>query len=81
MLGFEPGAELLEGEIVDGTDLVDEHLFETGQFELPVAALHAGRVFAEASSSGARSRHVGMTHAKASRDFSETALSAQYAIP
>jgi len=80
MLGFEPGTELLEGKIVDGIDLVDEHLFEAGQFEVPVAALHARRVFAEASSSGAHSRHVGMTHAKASRDFSDTALGPQYAI-
>jgi hypothetical protein len=80
MLSFEPGAELLESEIVDGIDLVNEHLFETGQFEVPVAALHAGRVFAEALSSGARSRHVGMTHAKARRDLSDTALGVQYAI-
>lgn len=81
ILSFEPDAELLERKIVDGIDLVDEHLFKTGQFELPVTALHAGPLFAEASSSGARSRHVGMTHAKASGDFSDTPPGSQYAIP
>jgi hypothetical protein len=80
MLGFGPGAELFEGEIVDGIDLVDEHLFDAGQFEVPVAALHARRVFAGASSSGAHSQHVGMTHAKANRDFSDTVLGPQYAV-
>ncbi|WP_225984865.1 hypothetical protein [Noviherbaspirillum aerium] len=61
MLSFKPGAELLEGEIVDGIDLVNEHLFEAGQFELPVAALYAGRLFAEAASSGTGARHIGLT--------------------
>ena len=80
MLSLEPVAQLRERQVVDCLYLVDQGLFEPAQFERHVAALHAWCIFSKASSPRACSGHIRMTHAKARSNFSNTALSTQYAI-